>query len=111
MVVEGDLLQKCSAGTLHNIAFDAALEPVGVDDQPAIMGDREFARPHLAATPVDLDLGDDRDHRARALRISDAAPAPDTAAAVGPRRRAIDFFELPLWQERRSRPVIRRPER
>ena len=77
--------------------------------RPTIMGGREFARPHPAATPVDL--GDDRDHRARALRISDAAPAQDTAAAVGPWPRAIDFFELPLWQERRSRPVIRRPER
>jgi hypothetical protein len=37
------------------------------------MGDGEFARPHLAAAAVDLDLGDDRDHGTRALGIGDAA--------------------------------------
>jgi hypothetical protein len=25
--------------------------------------------------------------------------------------RQLDFFELPLWQERQLRPVVRRPER
>ena len=33
--VEGDLLRQCAAGALHDIAFDAAPRPVGVDDQPA----------------------------------------------------------------------------
>ena len=60
---------------LDDIALDAALEPIGVDDQPAIMRDGEFARPHLAGAAVDLDLGDDRDHCARALGVGDAPPA------------------------------------
>ena len=53
---------------------DAVPQPVRVDDQPAVMGDREFARPDLAAAAVDLDLSDDRDHRPRALGVGDAAP-------------------------------------
>jgi hypothetical protein len=48
--------------------------PSGVDDQPAIMRDSEFARRDLAGIAVDLDLGDDRDHGTRALGIGDAAP-------------------------------------
>jgi hypothetical protein len=38
------------------------------------MGDGEFARPHLAAAAVDLDLGDDRHHRTRALGMGDVVP-------------------------------------
>jgi hypothetical protein len=38
------------------------------------MGDAEFARPDLSGMAVDLDLGDDRNHGTRALRIGDAAP-------------------------------------
>jgi hypothetical protein len=41
---------------------------------------------------VDLDLGDDRDHRSRALGVGDAAPGQGVAIAVGPRRGA----RLPL---------------
>ena len=36
--------------------------------------------------PVDLDLGDDRDDRSRALGIGDAAPGQGIAIAVEPRR-------------------------
>jgi hypothetical protein len=70
--VEGGLLRERAAGALDDIALDAALEPIRVDDQPAIMHDCEFARPHLAGMAVDL--GDDRNHRTRALRVGDAAP-------------------------------------
>ena len=62
--VEGDLLGEGAAGVLDDIAFNAASEPVGVNDQPAIVGDGEFASPDLAGAAVDLDLGDDRHHRA-----------------------------------------------
>jgi hypothetical protein len=65
-----------------------APEPVGVDDQPAIVCHGEFACPHLAGAAVDLDLGDDRDHGTRALRVGDTAAGQGVAAAVGPRRRA-----------------------
>jgi hypothetical protein len=34
----------------------------------------EFARPHLTGMAIDFDLGDDRDHRTRALGIGNAAP-------------------------------------
>jgi len=83
---KGDLLGERAARALDDIAFDAAPQPVRVDDQPAIMRDGEFARPHLAIAPIDLDLGDDRDHRTRALRVGDAAPGQCVAGAVGPRR-------------------------
>ncbi len=86
--VEGDLLGKRAARALDDVAFDATAQPVGVDDQPAITGDGEFLRPDLAGAAVDLDLGDDRHHRTRALGIGDAAPRQGVAAAVGPRRRA-----------------------
>jgi hypothetical protein len=43
---------------LSEEAFDAALEPVQVDDQPAIMRDSELARPYLAGMAIDLDLGE-----------------------------------------------------
>src|SRR5262249_6835732 len=61
--VEGDLLRQGAARALDDVAFDAAPEPVRVDDQPAIMGHGELARPDLAAAAVDFDLGDDRHHR------------------------------------------------
>ena len=35
-------------------------QPVRVDDQAAVVRDRELARPDLAGRAVDLDLGDDR---------------------------------------------------
>jgi hypothetical protein len=46
------------------------------------------ARPDLTAATVDLDLGDDRDHRTRALGIGDTASRQRVAGAVGERRRA-----------------------
>jgi hypothetical protein len=71
---------------------DAAPEPVGVDDQPAIMRDGECARPDLADATVDLDLGDDRDDGTRASGVGDATSHQRIAGAVGARRRA----RLPL---------------
>jgi hypothetical protein len=47
------------------------------------MRDGEFAGPHLAGMPIDLDLGDDRDHRTRALGEGDAAAGQPTNASVG----------------------------
>ena len=85
---KGDLLGERPTGALDDVAFDAAPEPLGVDDQPAIMCHGEFARPHLAGMAADLDLGDDRDHRTRALGVGDAAPGQGVAVAVGPRRGA-----------------------
>src|SRR5438128_1655719 len=35
---------------------------------------------------IDLDLGDNRDHRTRALGVGDATPGQSVAVAVGPRR-------------------------
>ena len=67
--VEGDLLRERAAAALDDVAFDAAAQPVGIDDQPAIMRDGEFARLHLAGAAVDLDLGDDRGGRLR-LRLA-----------------------------------------
>ena len=46
----------------------------------------EFARPDFACVTVNLDLGDDRNHRTRALPIVDAAPSQRIAIAVGIRR-------------------------
>jgi len=71
---------------LHDITLDTALELLGVDDQPAIMRHSEFARPDFAGVTVNLDLGDDRNHRTRALPIGDAAPGQHIAIAVGIRR-------------------------
>ena len=70
---------------LDDVAFDAEAQAVGVDDQPAIMRHGEFARPDFAAAAVDLDLGDDRDERTRALGTGDPAPGQSVAIAVGPR--------------------------
>jgi hypothetical protein len=52
--VEGDLLRQGAAGALDDVALDAASEPVRVDDQPAIVGDGEFASPNLAGAAIDL---------------------------------------------------------
>jgi hypothetical protein len=69
---------------LDDVAFDAAAQPVGVDDQPAIVCDREFLRPDLAAAAVDLDLGDDRHDRTRALGTGDGASDQCIAIAARP---------------------------
>jgi len=120
--VEGDLLGQGAVRALHDITVDAAPEPVGVDDQPAIMGDGEFARPHLAGMAVNLDLGDDRHHRTRALRIRNAAPGQGVAIAVGPRRgpwlpadtlgRRLDDGDLTrLLYKRQETVVTQRPSK
>ena len=49
------------------------LQAVRVDDLAAVVRDGELARPDPAGRAVDLDLGDDRDAGAVALRIGDAA--------------------------------------
>jgi hypothetical protein len=81
--VEGDLLRQCAARALDDIAFDAAPQPIGVDDQPAIMRHGEFARPDFAATAFDLDLEDDRHDGRRALGIGNAAAGQSVAVVVG----------------------------
>src|SRR5437763_15983522 len=43
----------------------------------------DFASPNLAGAAVDLELGDDRHHRPRALGIGDAAPGQGVPTAVG----------------------------
>jgi hypothetical protein len=86
--VEGDFFRQGAAGALDDIALNAAPQPIGVDDQTTIMCYREFARLHLAAVAVDVDLGDDRDDRISALRIGNAAPCQRIAIAVGVWRRA-----------------------
>jgi hypothetical protein len=58
------------------------------------MRDREFAGPQLGAA-VDIDLGDDRDDRARALSIRGATAGRAVPAAVGARSRAVGCFG---WQ-------------
>src|ERR1700687_4175896 len=57
-----------------------------MDDRAAVGGDRELARPDLSRLPIDLDLGDDRDPRAVALRVSNAAAGHFVAGLVAPRR-------------------------
>src|SRR6266851_3733372 len=42
--VELHLLPERPAGALDDVALDAATQPVGIDDQAAIMGDHPFAR-------------------------------------------------------------------
>src|SRR5581483_1338180 len=82
LVVEGDFLPQRAAYALHDIAFDAFGEAVGVDDLPAIVRDREFARPDFPAAAVDVDLRNHGDARAVALRVGNAAPGYLLAALI-----------------------------
>src|SRR5438105_12498017 len=84
--VEFDFLPQGAAYALDDVALDGVLEPVGVDDLAAVVGDREFARPDFAAGAVDLDLGDDGDAGAAALRIGDAAATHRVTGLILARR-------------------------
>src|SRR5262249_56792501 len=84
LLVELHLFPQRAAHALHDVAFDAQLEPVRIDDLAAVVRHRELARPDLAAGAVDLDLGDHRDARAVALAIGDAAARYGFAALVAP---------------------------
>src|SRR5262249_26788455 len=75
------------ADALHDVALDGVPQPVGIDDLAAVVGDRELARPDLAGRAVDVDLGDDRNAGAVALRVGDAATADLAAGLVATRRR------------------------
>src|SRR5262249_59712212 len=87
-----------------DVALDGVLEPVGIDDLPAVMGDGELARPDFPAGAIDVDLGNDGDAGAAALRIGDAAAADRMAGLIlarrGPRlpagffRRGLDHGDV-----------------
>src|SRR5437667_8727109 len=84
--VEFDFLPQGAAYALDDVALDGVLEPVGVDDLAAVVGDRELARPDFPAAAIHLDFGNDGDTRAAALRVGDAAAADDTAGLILARR-------------------------
>src|SRR5262249_54258871 len=69
-----------------DVALDGVLEPIGIDDLTAVVGDGELARPDLSARAVDIDLGDDRAAGAVALGIGDAAGGDLVAGLVLARR-------------------------
>src|SRR5437764_15142106 len=87
--VELDFLPQRAAYALDDVALDGVLEPVGVDDLAAIVGDRELTRPDFPAGAIHLDFGNDGDTRAAALRVGDAAAADGIAGLIlagrGPR--------------------------
>src|SRR5262249_16689050 len=84
--VELDFLPERAAHALHDVALDGVLEPIGVDDLPAVMGNGELACPDLSARAVDIDLGHDRAAGAVALGIGDAAAGHLVAGLVLARR-------------------------
>src|SRR5436305_5684948 len=84
--VELDLLPQRAAHTLHDVALDGVLEPVGIDDLAAIVGDCELTRPDLSARAVDINLGDDGAAGAVALGIGNAAATDLVAGLVLARR-------------------------
>ena len=67
--IECDLLVQGAAERLDDIAFDLVFEPVGIDDQPAIMGatttrptliaplSRSTVRSRIVATRTEVDPG------------------------------------------------------
>src|SRR5580692_337393 len=73
LAVEGYFLPQRTANALHYVAFDAFHQPVRIDDLPAVMGDRELARPNLAGRAIDINFRDHRHARAVSLPIGDAA--------------------------------------
>src|SRR6266566_6433680 len=73
--IELDLFPQSAAQTLHDVALDRVLEPIGIDDLAAVVSDRELAAPDLARAAVDVYLGHNRDAGATALRVGDAAAA------------------------------------
>src|SRR5262252_2395409 len=86
LAVELDLLPQRATDALDDVALDRMREAVGIDDLTAVVCNGELARPDLAGRAVDVDLGDDRDARAVALRIGDAAAAHLVAGLVAARR-------------------------
>ena len=61
-------------------------KPVGIDDLPAIVRHGELACEDFARQAVDIDFGNDRDARAVALRVGDAAAGDFVTALVAARR-------------------------
>src|SRR5262249_174478 len=84
--VELYLLPRRAAPALRDVAVDGVLEPGGIDDLAAVVGDGELARPDLSARAVDIDLGDDGAAGAVALRIGDAAARDLVAGLILARR-------------------------
>src|SRR5215472_7281884 len=84
--IKGDFLPQGAAHALDDVALDALGEPVGIDDLPAVVRDRELARPDLAGRPIDINFGDDGDAGAIALRIGYPAARYLVTALVAPRR-------------------------
>src|SRR5258708_20474615 len=73
LAVEFDFFPQGAAHALHDVALNRLGHTVRVDDLATVMADRELARPDLATGAVDVDLGNDGDPGAVALRIGDAA--------------------------------------
>ena len=56
LVVELDLFPQRAGNALHDVALDALLQPIRVDDLAAVVRDRELLGEDLAGRAVDLDL-------------------------------------------------------
>src|SRR5712671_4884897 len=96
--IELDLLPQRAADALHDVALDGLGETVGIDDLAAVVGDCELARPNFAATPIDVDLGNDCNARAVTLLVGHAATGRRIPALVPARR----WPRLPSGLFRRS---------
>src|SRR5262249_53490163 len=70
----------------EDVALDGVVEPIGVDDLAAIVGNSELARPDLSARAVDIDLSHDGAAGAVALGVGDAAAGDLVAGLVLARR-------------------------
>src|SRR6185437_10013646 len=87
LAVELDLFPQRAGNALYDVALDALLQAVRIDDLAAVVRDGEPLRPDLAGRAVDVHLRDHGDPRAVALRIGDAAPGDLVAGLALARRR------------------------
>src|SRR5439155_4316894 len=82
IAIETHLLEQCAREALHHIALDRVAQPLGIDDETAVMRDREFLCPNASGLPVDLDLGDRRDNGPGTKRVGNSAAREDIAVAT-----------------------------
>src|SRR5262249_57632908 len=74
--IPGEVLQQRAAHRLDHISLDLVLQPVRVDDLPAVVHHIETRHADLTAPAVDLDLGHRADIGADEFVFDIGEPAP-----------------------------------
>ena len=71
--IEFHFFQERPAHCLQDVSFDLVFQPIGIDDQAAIVPQGNFLYGHLASRFVDFDFRDGRNHGIGPIRHGNAS--------------------------------------